>query len=119
MTKNSLIYIEHILTEISVLQAILAQHSKTTFCEDEIAWRAAVYAIQCISEAARRLPDEWLAPYTDLPWRGIKGIGNPARHEYYAVDDEIIWNILSEGIIPLRAAMLNLRDRFPYMPNPA
>ncbi len=49
--------------------------------------RAAAYAIQTISEAVRRLPDDWLADYPSEPWGQIKANGNRIRDEYYRLDD--------------------------------
>jgi uncharacterized protein with HEPN domain len=51
----------------------------------------AACAIQTISEAAREIPDEWLAEFPTEPWRQIKGIGNRIRHEYFRIDDAVLW----------------------------
>jgi uncharacterized protein with HEPN domain len=51
----------------------------------------AACAIQTISEAAREIPDEWLAEFPTELWRQIKGIGNRIRHEYFRIDDAVLW----------------------------
>jgi len=35
-----------------------------------------------ISEATRKLPDEFISQHPDIPWQDIKGIGNILRHDY-------------------------------------
>jgi predicted transcriptional regulator len=43
----------------------------------------------------RRIPDTWLADYPTEPWGQIKGIGNRLRHEYFRVDDAILWQVMT------------------------
>jgi hypothetical protein len=31
----------------------------------------------------------------DQPWKGIRGIGNPLRHEYDSIEDHLIWQAVS------------------------
>ena len=50
-------------------------------------------AVQIVSEAARALPPDFLAKYSDAPWSSIVGIGNILRHEYQRLDDKQLWEI--------------------------
>ena len=76
-----------------------------TFRNDPIVRRAAAYAIQTISEAARRIPDAWLADFPSEPWGQIKGIGNRIRHEYFRVDGAILWDIIAKDTHALKTVM--------------
>lgn len=75
------------------------------FRSDAIARRVAAYSIQTISEAVRRIPDEWLADYPTQPWPQDKAIGNRIRHEYYHVDDVILWEIMTVEVNSLKRVM--------------
>jgi uncharacterized protein with HEPN domain len=61
--------------------------------------------IEIISEASRRLPAAMKARHPEVPWRDIAAIGNILRHEYPAVNRDIIWRIATEDIRPLAPAM--------------
>ena len=50
-------------------------------------------AAQIISEAAKALPRDYLARYSEAPWTSIVGIGNVLRHEYQRLDDRLLWEI--------------------------
>ena len=50
-------------------------------------------AAQIVSEAAKALPQDFLARYRDAPWTSIIGIGNILRHEYQRLDDKVLWEI--------------------------
>jgi uncharacterized protein with HEPN domain len=78
--------------------------------------RAAERALQIISEAAKTLPPELTARYPQAPWHAIVGIGNVLRHEYQAIDDRRLWNILIVHLPQLRPVILTMiaeleRDR--------
>ena len=62
-------------------------------------------AIQIISEAVRHIPDDWLADFPTEPWGQIKGIGNRIRHEYFRIDDAILWEIVTTDTHALKTVM--------------
>jgi uncharacterized protein with HEPN domain len=43
----------------------------------------------------RRIPDAWLADFPTETWGQIKVIGNRLRHEYFRIDDAILWQIMT------------------------
>jgi uncharacterized protein with HEPN domain len=111
MLKNPTIAIRDCLAEIAILHEIEARTTLHTFRNDPIVRRAAAYAIQTISEAVRRIPDDWLADFPTEPWGQIRGIGNRIRHEYFRVDDAILWEIITKDIHALRSVMEGMLAR--------
>lgn len=61
--------------------------------------------IEIISEASRRLPPAMKARHPEVPWRDIAAIGNILRHEYPAINHDIIWRVATEDMRPLAAAI--------------
>ncbi len=82
-----------------------------TFRNDPIMRRAAAYAIQIISEAVRHIPDDWLADFPTEPWAQIRSIGNRIRHEYYRIDDAILWEIVTTDTHALKTVMEAMLER--------
>ncbi len=78
---------------------------------EPIVRHAAAYAIQIISEAVRQIPDEWLADYPTEPWAQIKGIGSRIRHEYFRLDDAILWQVVTLDSHALKTVMQAMLDR--------
>ena len=58
---------------------------------------ATTRAIEIISEASRRLPDELLARHPGLPWRAIRDVGNFYRHAYDNVLEDRVWRTVREA----------------------
>jgi uncharacterized protein with HEPN domain len=111
MPKDPTIAIRDCLAEIAVLHEIQARMSSQAFRTDPIARRAASYAIQTISEAVRRIPDDWLAEFPTEPWAQIKSIGNRIRHEYFRIDDAILWEIITTDAQTLKTVMEEMLAR--------
>lgn len=111
MSKDPVVAIRDCLSEITILHEIAARTTLTGFQRDPIARRAAAYAIQTISEAVRRIPDAWLADYPTEPWAQIRAIGNRIRHEYYRLDDAILWRIVTVDAEVLKTIMEGMLTR--------
>jgi uncharacterized protein with HEPN domain len=111
MPKDPTIAIRDCLVEIAVLHEIEARMTIETFRTDVITRRAAAYAIQTISEAVRQLPQEWLDDFPLQPWPQIRSIGNRIRHEYFRLDDAMLWNIITNEAHALKAVMESMLAR--------
>ena len=62
-------------------------------------------AIEVVSEATRRLPDDLKAARPEIHWRSIAAIGNILRHEYHTISDRVVWNAVHQDFPPLKAAI--------------
>lgn len=105
MVKDPIIAIRDCLTEIALLRTIAVSKTIDEFKVDPISRRAAAYAIQTISEAVRHIPDEWIACYPAQPWAQIRAIGNRIRHEYFRLDDSILWGIMTGEALALEKVL--------------
>jgi uncharacterized protein with HEPN domain len=111
MSRDPIIAVHDVLEEIEVLHGIARRMTLETFKADPIASHAAACAIQIISEAVRHIPDDWLTEHPAEPWAQIKGIGNRIRHEYFRLDDAILWEIITKQSHALKTVMQALLDR--------
>lgn len=68
-------------------------------------------ALEIISEASRHIPDDVLTAEPAVPWKNIRGIGNILRHEYHKIADDVIWVVVNENILPLKAAVKAIQQR--------
>jgi len=69
----------------------VAGRDRESFLADDMARDAVLRCLQCISEAAKKLGDEAERLMPNQPWKGIRGIGNPLRHDYDSIEDHLIW----------------------------
>jgi uncharacterized protein with HEPN domain len=111
MRKDPTIAVRDCLAEIAVVHEIAARTTLQGFRNDPIARRAVAYAIQTISEAVRHIPDDWLADFPMEPWDQIRSIGNRIRHEYFRIDDAILWTIITTDTPALKVVMESMLAR--------
>jgi uncharacterized protein with HEPN domain len=101
--------VDHTLHDI--LETIARVESKVvgrTFDQFQADWEfrfAIQRAIEIVSEATRRLPDDLKSARPEIHWRSIAAIGNVLRHEYHTVSDRIVWNAVHQHFPPLKAAI--------------
>jgi uncharacterized protein with HEPN domain len=73
-----------------------------------VAVRVVERALEIISEAVRALPDELLSRHAEIDWTRIRGIGNFLRHEYHRLDTELLWDIATNKLPPMRPVVVRM-----------
>jgi uncharacterized protein with HEPN domain len=48
-----------------------------------------------------------------VPWRLIIAARNRLIHGYLGIDDDTLWSIVTDDLVPLRAALIRLLDKQP------
>ena len=81
--------------------------SMDDFLDDPRTVRAIAFEFTTIGEAARVMPVEIQDRYPDVPWGKMQGIRNVLVHEYFRLDEEILWKATQEDIPPLIRALEN------------
>jgi uncharacterized protein with HEPN domain len=76
-----------------------------TFLNDPKTIRAVAFELTTIGEAARFIPMDIQEQYPEIPWAKMQGIRNVLIHEYFRVDEEILWET-SQHDIPQLITML-------------
>src|SRR4029078_1785375 len=66
-------------------------------------------AVEIISEASRAIPGELKRDYPEIPWDRVRGIGNVLRHEYRAISDPLIWNVVADELPRLKGAVQSMQ----------
>jgi uncharacterized protein with HEPN domain len=76
-----------------------------SFERSQLHFYAVTRALEIISEASRRLPDDVRERHPHLPWRAIRDVGNFYRHEYDNVLEAYVWETVQTRLEPLKAAV--------------
>jgi len=71
------------------------------FLEDPRTSHAVALKFVAVEEAARAIPAEVQKRYPHLPWGKMQAIRNILVHEYFRIDEEILWGASQEDIPPL------------------
>ena len=74
------------------------------FRDDRKTVDAVERCLERIGEAATRLGDEASTLVPGQPWRQIRALGNRLRHEYDAIREDRLWDIVQHDLPGLCAA---------------
>jgi len=69
---------------------------------------AVVRNIEIIGEATKRLPQDLKDREPGIPWKAIAGMRDVVVHDYFEIDDEIVWNVVERELPRLREAIERL-----------
>lgn len=100
--------IDDILTCAHNIESFTAGMSFNSFLDDPRTIRAVAFEFTTMGEAARAIPEEIQEKYPEVPWGKMQGIRNVLVHEYFRLDEEILWNASQEDIPSLIAALEKL-----------
>ncbi|MBY0338660.1 MAG: DUF86 domain-containing protein [Acetobacteraceae bacterium] len=84
--------------------------------QDWLRKRATERGFEIVSGASRRIPADLKARHPHIPWRKIAGLGNVLRHEEQHIQDGMLWAAIHEDVVPLKRALVALRDGLPGYP---
>ncbi len=90
-----------------VVQAIIqinryAAVEKQFFEHDKLIQDGIFYQLLIVGEAVRALPSDLREQHDYIPWSSIIGMRNIIIHEYFAIDTEIVWEVIRQNLPELR-----------------
>jgi len=62
---------------------------------------AVVRNFEIIGEAASHMPEEMVASHPDIPWQDMRDMRNVLAHEYFGINEKIIWETIQNDLPPL------------------
>jgi uncharacterized protein with HEPN domain len=92
-------------TPSPLIEKAAAGHDLASLSADRFLQLGIERLLEIISEAVRHLPHDILASRPDIAWPGIRAIGNLMRHEYWRIDPDIVWTVVSDDLPALRNAI--------------
>jgi uncharacterized protein with HEPN domain len=98
MSLSSLEYLRHILDETIYLVDRAKGLSRDQFMQDETLRRAFVRSLEIIGEAAKKVSLELRQKYSHLDWRAIAGMRDRLIHDYFGVDYDIVWDVVTNKV---------------------
>ncbi len=101
--------IEDILESINRIFDYTAGLEKGAFLSDRKTIDAVVRNLEVIGEASKRLSVSAKSHAPATEWNQITGLRNRVIHEYFGVDSEIIWEIITRDLLSLRSQIEKLQ----------
>ncbi len=102
MTKDIRVYFDDILEALRKIDSYTAGMEFSSFSGDSKTIDATVRNFEVIGEAAKKVPEETKMKYPGIPWKSMAGMRDKLIHDYFGVDNEVLWMTIKEDIPPLQ-----------------
>jgi uncharacterized protein with HEPN domain len=96
--RDPILYLEDMVLSMQRVQEYITDLDFQHFKWDYKTVDAVIRNFEIIGEASKNLPQTIKNKYTNIPWEEMYRLRNRITHEYFGIDYNIIWNILTEQL---------------------
>ena len=68
------------------------------FIADDMMYYAVVKNIEILGEASNMLTEEFRQARPKTPWKQVNGMRNYIVHEYFQVDNNVVWDVITNDL---------------------
>lgn len=112
-SRNAKLYLTDILEAIEKIHRYTSGLSFAEFARDTRTVDAVLRNLAVIGEAAGRIPADVRDASSDVPWQEIVGMRNKIVHQYFGVDEAILWKTVTADLIGLEERIRPLLNALP------
>jgi uncharacterized protein with HEPN domain len=99
------LYIGHMLDMTRRSVRAVQEKSREEYDQDDILRLGLTHLVQVIGEAARRVSEGFQQAHPEIPWRKIIGMRHRIVHDYLRVDEDILWQVVTNDLPDLLASL--------------
>lgn len=67
--------------------------------------------LEIVGEATKLLSDQLRDQHPEVPWRSLAGVRDKMIHQYFGVDPQIVWHIVSDDFTSLLRQILRILEQ--------
>ena len=107
--RDYLLYVEDILDSIEAIKEFVKDLQFEDFLNDRKTYSAVLREYIVIGEAVSKIIDLLESKYPAYQWRMIKDFRNIIVHEYFGVDNKIVWDLTVKELDELKRYIIELK----------
>ena len=78
------------------------------FANDSKLVEACVFNLSQMGELVNRIDPEFAEQHPEIRWHDMYGLRNRIVHDYEGVNLQLIWQIVSDDLVPTKEALMNI-----------
>lgn len=91
-------FLEDMLDSCERALAFTAGMDFAAFVSDQKTRSAVQREVFVLGEAAKQLPVEVRHRHASVNWRGLSGLRDVLAHQYFRIDDAILWDVVANEL---------------------
>ena len=100
--RDPTLLLEDVTISIEKIERYMDSLTMNGFKADEKTVDAVVRNLEIIGEAVRQIPSEFKEKHSNVSWNQIAGLRNRIVHDYFGLDLEMIWHIVTSDLPELK-----------------
>ncbi len=108
MSRDLRLFLEEVRESCARIRRYTAGFDFERFVADEKTADAVVRNLIVIGEAVKNLPLDFKQQHPEIEWRKIAGLRDIVVHEYFGIDEDILWDVIHTKIPELEKAIDNI-----------
>lgn len=105
--KDNKIYLRHIKECIENIESY-TPNGEDDFFSSKLIQDAVIRNLEIIGEATKRISKDFREQHPHVPWREMAGLRDVLIHDYFGVDNGIVWNVVENEIPPLKEKITDM-----------
>ncbi len=99
--RDTVVLLNDIIEAIQNIFEFTKGFSFEQYCSDIKTRHAVEHNFMIIGEAVARLPDRFKQTHSEINWRQVKDFRNVIAHDYFGIDNNIVWDIIQLNLLDL------------------
>jgi len=91
-------YVKDTLEAIEKATKFIEGMDYEEFNRDDKTVYAVIRALEIVGEATKKIPQEVKDRHVEIPWREVAGMRDKLIHDYFGVNQVVVWKAVSEEL---------------------
>ena len=100
--------LQHILDAIKEIEEYVQSCDFNDFVENSMMRFASIKQLEIIGEASNNISEGIKTKFSNIEWKKIIGLRHIIVHEYFGIDDTLIWQIIQTDLPELKNQVNNI-----------
>ena len=105
--------VQDMIEAIQAVEAFVGEMDEASFLADRRSRDAVLWNLTVLGEAVRGVPADLQDAHPEVPWARMRGLRNLLVHEYFGIDDRIVWATATRNVLPLLEPLRRIRSQLP------